>query len=84
VLIIWSMSAVELVAFVFQVVDGGQGGVEAVGVELVQAANALAGVLGRTRRGPARSPGPGLGDALEEHQVADVVDGVGHVVEPFG
>jgi len=43
-------------------------------------------VLGR----PEQDPGlldhrvQGLGDPVEEDHVADVIDGVGHVVEPFG
>src|SRR5215211_5575887 len=58
----------QLVAFVLQVIDGGQVGVEAVGVELVQAAHALAGLLGR----PQQDPGllghrvQGLGDAVRK------------------
>ena len=78
--------AMQLVAFMLQVIDGGQVGVEAVGVELVQAAHALAGVLGRSQQhaGLLGHRVQGLGDAVEEDHVADLLDGVGDVVEPFG
>jgi hypothetical protein len=78
--------AMQLVAFVLQVIDGGQIRLEAIGVQLVQAAHALAGVLSR----PEQDPGllshrvEGLGDAMQKDHVANVVDSIGHIVEPFG
>jgi hypothetical protein len=69
-----------------QVIDGSQIRVEAVGVQLCQAAYAVAGVLGRPEHDASLlgHAVQGFGDAVQEDHVADVVDGVGHVVEPFG